>query len=564
MKDGRAAAHRPHRRQDTGAVHVRRRRSTPPAPSPSSASATPTPPPTAARRPRSRSLDHLARHPATARAHRPQAVRPLRRRRRHRAALVGRLAQVYLDNGTAIAPVLRALFTSPEFAASIGAKVRTPVRGPGRARSGRSGLQPGDDRRRRRSTRPRTTTWSTPGNAPMRWAPPNGYPDVAAAWTVAVRVPVRWNAHLNLAAGWYPKQLTRPASMLASLVPGAAGHARRPGRRARAAGWSAPPCRPAHSAAAAQLPRQDADESAEGDRHRRSPAGCRTSSRSSSTRPTSWLGDAMTAGERAATPTTPGCPAGACWAGPRPSAPAPPSPAWSATGSSTRLAFAGARVHRRHARRAVAARRLRRAVRRRADRRPRLLRAPGPTIARAEGAGHRRATARSACTRRSRRCCPLWQAGTLGRRARRRPAATRPARTSRHGGDGARRARHRPCAPAGSTGCSASPAPPRPLAGVAMGAADAAPGCSPAPSPDVSMASIDDFTLAGNDATARRWRRPCARLYAGAPAVLADPARRRRRRPLGTRRGRSAAYTPARRHLPGDRRSATRCATSPG
>lgn len=39
-------------------------------------------------------------------------------------ALVDALAQVYLDNDTAIAPVLRHLFHSPEFAASSGAKLR--------------------------------------------------------------------------------------------------------------------------------------------------------------------------------------------------------------------------------------------------------------------------------------------------------------------------------------------------------------------------------------------------------------------------------------------------------
>ena len=30
---------------------------------------------------------------------------------------------------------------------------------------------------------------------------------------------MRCNSHLNLAAGWYPKQLTRPADMLKALVP---------------------------------------------------------------------------------------------------------------------------------------------------------------------------------------------------------------------------------------------------------------------------------------------------------------------------------------------------------
>src|SRR4051794_16182738 len=70
-------------------------------------------------------LDHLARHPATARriatklCVRFVADDPP-------AALVARLAQVYLEQDTAIVPVLRALFTSAEFAASAGRKTRTP------------------------------------------------------------------------------------------------------------------------------------------------------------------------------------------------------------------------------------------------------------------------------------------------------------------------------------------------------------------------------------------------------------------------------------------------------
>ena len=41
-------------------------------------------------------------------------------------ALVDELAQVYLDNDTAIAPVLRALVASKAFAGAVGSKVRDP------------------------------------------------------------------------------------------------------------------------------------------------------------------------------------------------------------------------------------------------------------------------------------------------------------------------------------------------------------------------------------------------------------------------------------------------------
>ncbi|GAB3839971.1 DUF1800 domain-containing protein [Dactylosporangium cerinum] len=160
-------------------------------------------------------VEMLAQHPATAeRIARKLCVRfvsddpP--------AALVSRLQQVYVQQKSAIGPVLRALFTSPEFAAAIGAKVRTPFEDLA-ATVRVLGLQPeatGTD-----GVRGLYNYLVDAGRAPMRWAPPNGYPDVAAAWTAPSSLLVRWNAHLNLAAGWYPKPLVRPASMLASLVP---------------------------------------------------------------------------------------------------------------------------------------------------------------------------------------------------------------------------------------------------------------------------------------------------------------------------------------------------------
>ena len=42
-------------------------------------------------------------------------------------ALVDRLAAVYLKNDTAIVPMLRALFSSPEFTHSVGQKYRRPL-----------------------------------------------------------------------------------------------------------------------------------------------------------------------------------------------------------------------------------------------------------------------------------------------------------------------------------------------------------------------------------------------------------------------------------------------------
>ncbi|MCM4077783.1 DUF1800 domain-containing protein [Paractinoplanes hotanensis] len=159
--------------------------------------------------------DHLARHPATAQR---LATKLCQRfvADQAPASLVSKLAKVYLDNDTAIKPVLKALFTSPEFAAAIGQKTRTPFEdliatirtlGLGPESAGVKALDA------------LYNGLVNAGNAPFRWSPPNGFPDVAAAWASPSGFLMRCNNHLNLAAGWYPSQLTRPADLLKSLVP---------------------------------------------------------------------------------------------------------------------------------------------------------------------------------------------------------------------------------------------------------------------------------------------------------------------------------------------------------
>jgi uncharacterized protein (DUF1800 family) len=147
----------------------------------------------------------LAHHPATARrlaeklCVRFVADAPPR-------ALVTRLAAVYLANGTAIVPVLRALFASPEFAAAAGHKVRTPyedfvaslrVLGIQPDVSGTAGI--------------RALQWlaNDVGQPPFGWPLPNGYPDVATAWSSAATTLARWNAHLTFAGSGWPTQLRR-------------------------------------------------------------------------------------------------------------------------------------------------------------------------------------------------------------------------------------------------------------------------------------------------------------------------------------------------------------------
>ncbi|WP_127505844.1 DUF1800 domain-containing protein [Actinoplanes solisilvae] len=163
--------------------------------------------------------DHLAKHPATAKR---LATKLCQRFVADVApeSLVTRLAKIYLDNDTAIKPVLKALFTSPEFAAAVGQKSRTPFEdliatirtlGLGPEASGVKALDA------------LYNGLVNAGNAPYRWSPPNGFPDVAAAWASPSGFLMRCNNHLNLAAGWYPSQLTRPTDLLKSLVPALPG-----------------------------------------------------------------------------------------------------------------------------------------------------------------------------------------------------------------------------------------------------------------------------------------------------------------------------------------------------
>jgi uncharacterized protein (DUF1800 family) len=160
-----------------------------------------------------RYLKYLANHPSTAKhlAHklclRFVSDEP-------DAALERRLARIYLDNGTAIKPVLRALFLSDQFTASLGQKTRRPfedltatlrVLGYGPDKQGADGIQ--------------ALVWIADGlgQQPLAWSPPDGYPDAAPSWKSAGGTLSRWNTHLSLAAHWWPDSLTQPP--LRSLLP---------------------------------------------------------------------------------------------------------------------------------------------------------------------------------------------------------------------------------------------------------------------------------------------------------------------------------------------------------
>jgi uncharacterized protein (DUF1800 family) len=159
-------------------------------------------------------LDYLAVHPATAR----RIVTKLCTRfvaDDPPAALITSLVKVYLDNRSAIAPVLRALFTSPEFAASIGAKTRTPY---GDIVATLRTLDYGPEPTGTKAIESLYWVCSNAGQAPLAWAPPNGYPDVASAWVSPSGQLVRWNAHLNVGAGYWPATLVRPPSLVAAFA----------------------------------------------------------------------------------------------------------------------------------------------------------------------------------------------------------------------------------------------------------------------------------------------------------------------------------------------------------
>ncbi|GMA87761.1 hypothetical protein GCM10025868_30110 [Angustibacter aerolatus] len=120
--------------------------------------------------------------------------------------------------------MLRALFASAEFAASTGAKVKRPYEdlvstvrtlGITPAATGTAGIQ--------------ALSWlaSEAGQPALGWGPPNGYPDVAAAWQSPDQTLRRWNQHVGLAAKWWPSttDLTYPGveRLLPSPLPATHG-----------------------------------------------------------------------------------------------------------------------------------------------------------------------------------------------------------------------------------------------------------------------------------------------------------------------------------------------------
>ena len=144
-------------------------------------------------------VTYLATHPATAK----RIAHKLARRfvcDDPPQTLVDRLAQSYLDNGTAIVPVLRTLFRSVEFWMSVGLKTRRPLENVV-ATARILGVAPGEKTREGLEG----LYWMTNqlGQAPLTWGPPDGFPDIADAWGSAHATLGTWNAHRAFIQGWH-------------------------------------------------------------------------------------------------------------------------------------------------------------------------------------------------------------------------------------------------------------------------------------------------------------------------------------------------------------------------
>lgn len=144
-------------------------------------------------------LRYLARHPATART----VARKLATRfvsDSPSASLVNRLAHVYLTHGTSIRAVVEAIFRSSDFWASVGTRMRRPLE------DAVGALRVLDVRLEAKSETPLGWLYwnlNEAGHTPYGWGPPNGYPDVAAAWLGAGAMIQRWNLHRVFVYGWW-------------------------------------------------------------------------------------------------------------------------------------------------------------------------------------------------------------------------------------------------------------------------------------------------------------------------------------------------------------------------
>lgn len=151
-------------------------------------------------------VSHLAHHPATARrvafriAQRFVSDDPS-------PALVTALARTYTAHDTAIAPVVRQVLASAEFAAARGLKVRRPLEHVAATlRVLGVGPEPDD------LDSVGSLLWQCKdmGQQPMAWSQPDGFPDRADTWLSTATTLNRWSTSRYLVEGWGTGTLVRP------------------------------------------------------------------------------------------------------------------------------------------------------------------------------------------------------------------------------------------------------------------------------------------------------------------------------------------------------------------
>jgi uncharacterized protein (DUF1800 family) len=143
-----------------------------------------------------RVLETLARHPSCARF---IATKLCRRfvADTPPAALVDRAAATFKATAGDIRAVLRAILTSGEFAASAEQKLRRPYEFLVAALRAQGAVVSSDGLDQ--------ILWSLYplGQVPFEWEPPNGYPDVGAAWANTNGLLNRWNLASTFSLNWY-------------------------------------------------------------------------------------------------------------------------------------------------------------------------------------------------------------------------------------------------------------------------------------------------------------------------------------------------------------------------
>jgi Protein of unknown function (DUF1800) len=127
-------------------------------------------------------------------------------------SLVKKLAQVYLDNDTAIVPVLRALVASDQFRHSVDDKVRDPAEdlvATYRALRIKVKPPPHDDRYGGSAVAALVWQSGSIGLVPFSWGPPDGQPVDNESWSSPARLMGSMDVHWGLAHGYWPSEAVR-------------------------------------------------------------------------------------------------------------------------------------------------------------------------------------------------------------------------------------------------------------------------------------------------------------------------------------------------------------------